>query len=56
MSSFSTKVLEAGGNIESRCTAPDMQFQNHYVFTKESLERLIEIVKNEPSPISRAGS
>lgn len=47
MSSLSTKVLEAGGNIETRAGLPNYEFVTQYVFTKESLERLIEIVKSE---------
>ena len=50
-----TAVLEAGGNIETRAKSPNYEFVTQYVFTKESLERFIEIVKNEPSPISRTG-
>ena len=41
------KVREAGGSIESRCTAANMQFENHYCFTKEALERFIEQIKKE---------
>ena len=42
------KVLEAGGNIESRCLAKNLpNFTDQYVFTKESLERFIEIIKQE---------
>lgn len=40
------KVLEAGGRIESRCINPPL-FAEHYVFTKESLERFIEQIKQE---------
>ena len=50
-----TAVLEAGGNIETRAGYPSYEFVTQYVFTKESLERFIEIVKNEPSFISRTG-
>ena len=50
-----TAVLEAGGNIETRAKSPDYEFVTQYVFTKESLERFIEQIKNEPSPISRTG-
>ena len=50
-----TAVLEAGGNIETRAKSPGYEFVTQYVFTKESLERFIEQIKNEPSPISRAG-
>ena len=47
-SSLSTKVLEAGGNIESRCLAKNFpNFTEQYVFTKESLERFIEQIKQE---------
>ena len=35
--SLSTKVLEAGGSIESRCINPPL-FTERYVFTKEQLE------------------
>jgi hypothetical protein len=40
------KVLEAGGDIESRCINPPV-FTTRYVFTKEQLEKFIEKVKNE---------
>ena len=47
-SSLSTKVLEAGGHIESRCLAQNLpNFTDQYVFTKESLERFIENIKKE---------
>lgn len=47
-SSLSTKVLEAGGNIESRCLAKNFpNFTEQYVFTKESLEQFIENIKQE---------
>ena len=47
-SSLSTKVLEAGGHIESRCLVRDLpNFTEQYVFTKESLERFIENIKQE---------
>ena len=55
MNGLQTAVLEAGGNIETRAKSPDYEFVTQYVFTKDSLERFIDIVKNEPSPISRAG-
>lgn len=42
-----TAVLEAGGNIETRAGYPSYEFVTQYVFTKESLERFIEIVKSE---------
>ena len=35
---LSTKVLEAGGGIESRCTNPP-EFVTYYVFTREQLEK-----------------
>ena len=42
------KVLEAGGHIESRCLVRDLpNFTEQYVFTKESLERFIEQIKQE---------
>jgi hypothetical protein len=41
-SSLSTKVLEAGGHIESRCLIKNLpNFTEQYVFDKESLERLL---------------
>ena len=49
-----TAVLEAGGNIETRAGYPSYEFVMQYVFTKESLERFIEIVKNEPSPLPKS--
>lgn len=56
MNGLQTAVLEAGGNIEERAGYPDFhKFVVQYVFTKESLERFIEIVKNEPSTLPRAG-
>ena len=46
--SLSTKVLEAGGSIESRCLVKNLpNFTDRYVFTKESLERFIEQIKQE---------
>ena len=45
-----TAVLEAGGNIETRAKSPNYEFVTQYVFTKESLERFIEQIKNESSP------
>ncbi len=45
---LNTKVLEAGGNIESRCLVKNLpKFTDQYVFTKESLERFIEQIKQE---------
>lgn len=47
-SSLSTMVLDAGGSIESRCLIKDLPgFTDQYVFTKESLEHFIEIVKEQ---------
>ena len=54
ISGLQTAVLEAGGNIETRAGYPSYEFVTQYVFTKESLERFIEIVKNEPSPLSKS--
>ena len=45
-SSLSTQVLEAGGSIESRCRKPP-QFTDHYVFTKEQLEKFIQLTKEQ---------
>ena len=43
-----TKVLEAGGNIESRAAYKDFSKSvEKYVFTRESLERFIELTKQE---------
>ena len=50
-----TAVLEAGGNIETRAGYPNYEFVTQYVFTKESLERFIEQIKNEPTPLPRTG-
>ena len=44
--SLSTKVLEAGGGIESRCINPPL-FTERYVFTKEQLERFIQLIKEQ---------
>ena len=44
--SLSTKVLEAGGGIESRCINPPL-FTDRYVFTKEQLERFIQLIKDQ---------
>lgn len=45
---LNTKVLEAGGHIESRCLVQNLpNFTDQYVFTKESLERFIEQIKQE---------
>jgi hypothetical protein len=56
MNGLQTAVLEAGGNIETRARSPDYEFVTQYVFTKESLERFIEQIKNEPTTLPRAGS
>ena len=46
--SLSTKVLEAGGHIEERAGYPDFRkFVEQYVFTKESLEKFVEIITQE---------
>jgi len=43
-----TRVLEAGGHIESRSSYRDFsKFTEQYVFTRESLERFIELTKQE---------
>lgn len=45
---MSTMVLEAGGNIESRCLVKNLpNFTTQYVFTEESLQRFIEQIKQE---------
>ena len=44
--SLSTRVLEAGGSIESRCINPPL-FTERYVFTKEQLERFIQLTKEQ---------
>lgn len=45
---LNTQVLEAGGHIEERAGYPDFhKFVVQYVFTKESLERFIEQIKQE---------
>ena len=45
---LNTKVLKAGGHIESRCLVKNLpNFTDQYVFTKESLERFIEQIKQE---------
>ena len=46
MSGLSTQVLEAGGSIESRCINPPV-FTDRYVFTKEQLERFIQLIKEK---------
>ena len=52
--SLSIKVLEAGGNIESRCLARNLpHFAEQYVFTKESLEQFIEQIKQEQNNDSK---
>ena len=48
MSGLSTQVLEAGGNIESRCINPPV-FTDRYVFTKEQLEQFIQLTKEQPN-------
>jgi len=46
--SLNTRVLEAGGSIESRCLVKNApNFTNQYVFTKEQLEKFMENLKNE---------
>ena len=43
-----TAVLEAGGHIEERAGYPDFhKFVLQYVFTRETLERFIEAMKND---------
>ena len=43
-----TRVLEANGRIEDRSTYADPRtFVVHYVFTRESLERFIELTNRE---------
>jgi hypothetical protein len=43
-----TRVLEANGRIEERAAYPDFRkFVVQYVFTRESLERFIELTKQE---------
>jgi hypothetical protein len=51
-----TAVLNAGGHIESRCTLANLQFQNHYVFTKESLEQFIKNEQVNPTQSQVASS
>jgi len=47
---LSTKVLEAGGSIESRCLAKNLpNFTEHYVFTKEQLEKFINELAKQTS-------
>jgi len=46
MNGLSTQVLEANGSIESRCINPPM-FTDRYVFTKEQLERFIQLIKEK---------
>lgn len=41
-----TKVLEAGGGIESRCINLPV-FTDRYVFTKEQLEQFIQLIKEQ---------
>ncbi len=45
MSGLSTQVLEAGGSIESRMLTAG--FTDRYVFTKEQLERFIQLIKEQ---------
>ena len=48
MTTLNTKVLEAGGHIESRCLVQNLpNFTEQYVFTKESLEKFVEIITQE---------
>ena len=42
---LSTRVLEAGGSIESRMLLAG--FTDRYVFTKEQLEQFIQNLKDE---------
>ena len=41
---LTTKVLVAGGKIESRCVDYPT-FVEHYVFTKEQLEKFYDLAK-----------
>jgi hypothetical protein len=41
------RVLEAGGSIESRCLTKG--FTEHYVFTKEQLEKFINELTKQTS-------
>lgn len=44
------RVLEAGGSIESRCLAKNLpNFTDHYVFTKEQLEKFINELTKQTS-------
>ena len=43
---LSTRVLEAGGCIELRCTNPP-HFIEYYVFTKEQLQQFMEQLAGE---------
>ena len=45
---LSTKILVAGGKIESRCVNPP-EFVTHYVFTKEQLEKFIHELTKQAS-------
>ena len=52
--SLSTKVLEAGGHIETRCLVRDLpNFTEQYVFTKESLERLLSAEREACAQVCR---
>jgi hypothetical protein len=42
---LNTKVLEAGGSIESRMLLAG--FTDRYVFTKEQLEKFIQLIKEQ---------
>jgi hypothetical protein len=56
MSGLKSAVLEAGGNIESRAAYPDYHKSvEKYVFDAEALKRFIELVKNEPTTLSKSG-
>lgn len=56
MSGLKSAVLEAGGHIESRAAYPDFsKFVEQYVFTEEALKKFIELMKNEPTTLSRTG-
>ena len=54
---LNTKVLDAGGHIESRCLVQNLpNFTDQYVFTKDSLERFLENIKQERNDESKRHS
>lgn len=48
MSNFGVMTLQAGGRIERNCRIDELpNFTEKYIFTDESLEKFIKLIKEE---------